>query len=118
MRTVIVLALAISTVILFAAAPDASAGMTCFTASSYSANFVAAVQTTLAKAGFDPGPQDGKWGPKTRRALKHYQAHNNLRVTGDLNEPTLRSLFGPTTSPASYGLTPGPPEMVYEKWCR
>jgi VCBS repeat-containing protein len=36
-------------------------------------NRVAALQTQLVEAGFDPGPVDGKMGPLTRTALSHYQ---------------------------------------------
>jgi len=36
-------------------------------------NRVAAVQAQLIEAGFDPGPVDGKMGPRTRAALSKYQ---------------------------------------------
>jgi hypothetical protein len=36
-------------------------------------NRVAALQTQLVEAGFDPGPVDGKMGPLTRTALSQYQ---------------------------------------------
>jgi peptidoglycan hydrolase-like protein with peptidoglycan-binding domain len=30
------------------------------------------VQERLAERGYDPGPVDGKWGPKTRQAVKQH----------------------------------------------
>ena len=36
--------------------------------------FVSALQTTLAEAGYDPGPVDGIYGPKTEAAVKAFQA--------------------------------------------
>ena len=37
------------------------------------------VQVTLKNAGFDPGPVDGIFGPRTRSALQRYQASNGVR---------------------------------------
>jgi hypothetical protein len=36
------------------------------------------LQQSLAKAGFDPGPIDGKFGKRTQRALLEYQRQNRL----------------------------------------
>jgi hypothetical protein len=49
---------------------------------------VRSVQVALARLGFDPGPADGVVGPRTRAAIRAYQARNGLpldeRVTPDL----------------------------------
>ena len=43
------------------------------------------VQASLTALGFDPGPIDGRWGPKSRQALNAFQAGRGL-AGGD--EPT------------------------------
>lgn len=42
------------------------------------------VQTALAAQGFDPGPADGVFGPRTSRAIKAWQASNGYAATGAL----------------------------------
>lgn len=41
------------------------------------------LQKLLAKAGFDPGPLDGKPGKKTRAAIRDFQEDAALKVNGD-----------------------------------
>jgi peptidoglycan hydrolase-like protein with peptidoglycan-binding domain len=41
------------------------------------------IQSKLAQQGFNPGPADGKLGPKTRAAITQYQQKNNLLVDGN-----------------------------------
>lgn len=41
------------------------------------------IQSKLVQQGFDPGPADGKLGPKTRTAITQYQQKNNLLVDGN-----------------------------------
>ena len=43
------------------------------------------VQEALKAKGFDPGPIDGRMGPKTRTALKAFQEANGLKGTGELD---------------------------------
>ena len=43
---------------------------------------VAAVQEGLARLGYNPGPADGKYGPRTKRAIKRYQADHGLLTDG------------------------------------
>jgi hypothetical protein len=50
------------------------------------------VQERLQAAGFAPGPLDGRLGPHTRAALRRYQQHKGLRVTGTLDAQTLKAL--------------------------
>ena len=56
---------------------------------------VAGAQTQLARQGYYRGEIDGIVGPETRRAIVHYQSDRGLRVTGRLNEDTLRALESP-----------------------
>jgi uncharacterized protein YkwD len=37
---------------------------------------------------------DGVFGPKTRSAVKHFQKHHHLKVTGKVNSATLKALKG------------------------
>jgi peptidoglycan hydrolase-like protein with peptidoglycan-binding domain len=54
-------------------------------------------QEQLKMAGFDPGPTDGHMGPKTRSALRDYQAAHSLPKTGKLDRATQRSLVAKST---------------------
>lgn len=40
------------------------------------------IQAGLGRLGYDPGPVDGKAGPKTRAAIRQYQERNQLLVDG------------------------------------
>lgn len=40
------------------------------------------IQEHLTALGYDPGPADGIMGPKTRRAVKFFQADNDLTIDG------------------------------------
>ena len=51
------------------------------------------VQGALANAGFDPGPADGDFGPKTRRAIQAWQRANGHAETGYLTRDQLRSIL-------------------------
>jgi peptidoglycan hydrolase-like protein with peptidoglycan-binding domain len=51
------------------------------------------VQTALAALGFDPGKVDGKDGPNTQKAVREYQARNNLSVDGIVGPNTRASLY-------------------------
>lgn len=50
------------------------------------------VQTALKKEGFNPGPIDGVVGVLTITALRDFQSHNGLQVTGKIDEPTQTAL--------------------------
>jgi localization factor PodJL len=57
------------------------------------------VQEALKAKGNDPGPIDGRMGPKTRAALKAFQETNGLKATGQLDNETAEKLgVGKTTA--------------------
>ncbi|MCB1367126.1 MAG: peptidoglycan-binding protein [Rhodobacteraceae bacterium] len=47
------------------------------------------IERQLAKIGFDPGPVDGKFDRKTRKAIRQFQRGRNLPVTGFLTRDTV-----------------------------
>lgn len=58
-----------------------------------------AVQTKLRRLGYYDGRPDGQSGSQTAAAIRRYQIANNLKVTGELNPQTLKSL-GIASAPA------------------
>lgn len=58
-----------------------------------------ALQTELKNRGLNPGPLDGIWGPKTRRAMQSFQIENKLTVTPLPDAATLAALFTPGAAP-------------------
>lgn len=85
-----VLFTSLAVLILFLAAPG----------SGRADEVVRLVQAQLQQAGFYEGKVDGDWGSQTAAAVRRYQLANNLRVTGELNESTLKRM----------GITPGVPK--------
>lgn len=59
---------------------------------TYSRSTVADVQAALARRGYDVGYIDGVAGPRTRDAIADFQRDRGLRVTGGINDATLRAL--------------------------
>ncbi|MDQ6731241.1 MAG: peptidoglycan-binding protein [Actinomycetota bacterium] len=53
---------------------------------------VRALQRRLVKAGYSPGPADGRFGPRTEQAVLHFQAARGLLVDGVAGAQTLRTL--------------------------
>lgn len=53
---------------------------------------VESLQTMLGDAGFDCGPADGIFGPKTESAVKALQAYAGLPLTGIVDEITRKAL--------------------------
>jgi peptidoglycan hydrolase-like protein with peptidoglycan-binding domain len=51
-----------------------------------------AAQEALKTQGHDPGPVDGRMGPRTRAAITDYQKKNDLPVTGSLDDATMAKL--------------------------
>jgi peptidoglycan hydrolase-like protein with peptidoglycan-binding domain len=61
-------------------------------------------QRALRAKGFDPGPIDGKMGPRTSAAVKQFQSKENLTETGTLDAETQSRLMAsasPAASPAT-----------------
>ena len=50
------------------------------------------LQKALLRAGFDPGPIDGRLGKKTRSAVKAFQKKNKLTADGVVGEKTWAAL--------------------------
>ncbi|HHW56183.1 MAG TPA: LysM peptidoglycan-binding domain-containing protein [Clostridia bacterium] len=71
--------------------------------------FVVNLQARLKSLGFDPGPIDGVFGPKTEAAVKAYQQSRGLPVSGIVNDITWNALLF-ATPPAA---TPIPSGKVY-----
>ena len=57
------------------------------------------IQSSLAAAGFEPGPADGVFGRRTRAAIGQWQAARGEESTGYLNAGTAKSLLAPGTKP-------------------
>jgi peptidoglycan hydrolase-like protein with peptidoglycan-binding domain len=53
---------------------------------------IKAAQEKLDTKGYDAGPADGRMGPRTRAALRHFQADEGLSQTGRLDQETLAKL--------------------------
>lgn len=81
-------------------------------AKTESANRTAEVRSTqqaLKDKGFDPGPIDGKMGPRTAAALRDYQKAEKLSATGRMDEQTMASLGvspTPSASPSTSATSP------------
>ena len=52
------------------------------------------IQRNLAALGFNPGPADGQFGPRTRRAIAAWQASRGVPDTGYLDEAEVVALMG------------------------
>lgn len=48
-------------------------------------NIVAATQANLVRLGYRPGPIDGRYGPRTRDAIRHYQRDHKIQVDGKMS---------------------------------
>ena len=57
-------------------------------------SLVADTQASLARLGYDPGPADGRLGPKTQAAIREYQRDNGLAVDGRPSNRLSRHLAG------------------------
>jgi uncharacterized protein (TIGR02594 family) len=57
------------------------------------------IQHELARRGFDPGGIDGIDGPRTRSAVRRFQASAGLLVDGVVGPKTFAALFGDAPAP-------------------
>lgn len=60
---------------------------------------VAQIQTALRKAGYDPGPVDGKIGDRTKQALQKFQKDNGLEPDGVAGPRTRAKLLAGHEAP-------------------
>lgn len=70
---------------------------------------VEAIQRALVRAGFDPGPVDGKLGPKTLAAVKAFQKAHALLVdgiAGPMTQAALQNYRAPSTVTPSVRAVP------------
>jgi peptidoglycan hydrolase-like protein with peptidoglycan-binding domain len=113
--------LAIGLMLLFALGPIlAEAGMKCYEY-RYAYNLVRGTQQRLEKNGFNPGSIDGIWGSKTRTAVRQFQRNEGLEVTSELDETTLRTLFGNEYVAGGVTIIENPlgaPQDVFDKYCK
>lgn len=61
-------------------------------AQSVNPQLVQQVQRNLGQQGYNPGPQDGVWGSRTRTALQNFQRDKGLRQSGQLDQQTIAAL--------------------------
>ena len=61
---------------------------------------VSKAQQALTDKGFNPGPIDGKMGPKTKAAITEFQTKENLKTTGRLDKETKAKLMTASASKA------------------
>ena len=62
---------------------------------------VRVAQEKLKDKGYDPGPVDGIWGPRTAAAVSQYQRKEKMTVTNRLDPETLGKLEVATRKPQS-----------------
>ncbi len=60
--------------------------------SAQSSEIISKSQQALKDKGYDPGPVDGKMGPKTRAAVRSFQKKSDLPANGKLAGRTLEGL--------------------------
>ncbi len=70
----------------------ASAGLSYDDAEVWPRNLIRALQERLAEVGFNPGPADGIYGPKTARAIRAFQRYKGLTQDGQISEELLQAL--------------------------
>jgi len=59
---------------------------------TYSRDDYARIQLLLQESGYNPGPVDGRWGPRTQRAMAAFQQSSGLPSSGEPDAATLDAL--------------------------
>lgn len=59
----------------------------------YPASRVASIQKVLNQLGYDAGPEDGRWGPRTRAALRAFIEATDQQVEVEPSEKALNALL-------------------------
>src|SRR5262249_31719669 len=67
---------------------------------------VRAAQQALCDQGFNPGPIDGRMGPRTSAALRDYQTKQGLTASGQLDDATMDKLGVRSATSASPSTEP------------
>lgn len=62
------------------------------TSKYYKASVVKKVQKKLNKLGYDCGKVDGKFGKKTKKAIKKFQKDEEMKVDGNITKKLLKKL--------------------------
>ncbi len=73
-------------------ASDRATHSTSGVADTHDATVVREVQQALGEKGFNPGPIDGKWGPRTQAALTKFQNSEGITASRKLDDQTLAAL--------------------------
>ncbi len=68
----------------------------------------ARIQRQLASLGYDTGPADGVLGPRTRAAIRAFEAREGLPVTGTISERLEAALRSASVNPFDQFDTPAP----------
>jgi len=67
---------------------------------------VSKAQQALTDKGFNPGPIDGKMGPKTKAAITEFQTKEHLKVSGRLDKETKDKLMTASATSKTETSTP------------
>jgi len=97
----------------------AAAGMVCVSY-DYHPNLARSVQQALIREGAQGIVADGKFGPRSKEALRAYQRRKGLDASGEVDEPTFRALFGPDLPYAGVDVRRNPynaPDDLYRQEC-
>jgi len=78
--------------------------------------FITRVQEKLRELGFDAGPANGDFGPKTQTALGQFQLSRDIPASGQLDDATLAELgVQREAAQASAGASVEPPDSAEDK---
>ncbi len=72
-------------------------GATLTVSGAHAHQIVRLVQTSLTNLGYDVGPVDGTFGPKTRAAIRSFERRGNLEPTGRISADLIERLAAAAT---------------------